>query len=103
MAKGNHGNITTVTRFPRAIPSVKEKNEDRSRLVCANFPRFSRVTLIGWYIAQVVKAISPHFFFYGRSAEDNVKSKSSDIKFIFFSKETVITIKSIFDNFTRKQ
>jgi len=33
------------------------------------------VTLIGWYIAQVVKAISPHFFFYGRSVEDHVKSK----------------------------
>ena len=31
MAKGNHGNITTVARFPRAIPSVKEKNENRSR------------------------------------------------------------------------
>ena len=39
MAKGNHGNITTVARFPRAIPSVKEKNENRSRLACANFPR----------------------------------------------------------------
>ena len=74
MAIGNHGNITTVSQFPRAIP-VKKKNDDRSRLACANFPRFSRVTLIGWYIAQVVKAISPHFFFYGRSAEDNVKSK----------------------------
>ena len=31
MAKGNHDNITTVARFPRAISSVKEKNENRSR------------------------------------------------------------------------